>query len=74
MLQSLYIENIAVIRRLNLEPCPGFTVITGETGAGKSVVLVRSKQAGDIGLFVSVVHSVIVKRLNSFANRFSCRL
>lgn len=39
MLRSLYIENIAVARQVNVEFRPGFTVITGETGAGKSVMI-----------------------------------
>ena len=39
MLSSLYIENIAVIRRLSLDLTAGFTAVTGETGAGKSVIL-----------------------------------
>jgi DNA repair protein RecN (Recombination protein N) len=39
MLRSLHIENMAVIRDLELEPCAGLTVLTGETGAGKSVIV-----------------------------------
>lgn len=39
MLLSLYIENIAVISRLEIEMSEGFTAMTGETGAGKSVIL-----------------------------------
>ncbi len=39
MLRSLYIENIAVAKRLNLELSHGFTVLTGATGAGKSVMI-----------------------------------
>ena len=39
MLRSLYIENVAVARRVNVDFHPGFTVITGETGAGKSVMI-----------------------------------
>lgn len=39
MLRSLYIENIAVARRINLDFESGFTVLTGETGAGKSVMI-----------------------------------
>ena len=39
MLTSLHIENAAVIRLLDLELDRGFTVLTGETGAGKSVIL-----------------------------------
>ena len=39
MLLSLHIENLAVIRRLDVDFSGGFTVITGETGAGKSVMI-----------------------------------
>ncbi len=39
MLSSLHIENAAVIRSLDLEFDRGFTALTGETGAGKSVIL-----------------------------------
>lgn len=39
MLASLHIENMAVIRRLDADFDRGFTVITGETGAGKSVMM-----------------------------------
>ena len=39
MLSSLFIENIAVAKRLNVDFRDGFTVITGKTGAGKSIVI-----------------------------------
>ncbi len=39
MLRSLHIENIAVIRRLDLDFRDGFSVLTGETGAGKSIII-----------------------------------
>lgn len=39
MLKSLNIENIAVIEKSNIELCCGFNVLTGETGAGKSIVI-----------------------------------
>lgn len=39
MLQSLYIENMAVIRRVEADFLHGFTAITGETGAGKSIMM-----------------------------------
>lgn len=39
MLSELYIENLAVIERLNVQLGEGFTVFTGETGAGKSIVI-----------------------------------
>lgn len=39
MLQRLYIENYALIEQLELDFCKGFTVMTGETGAGKSILL-----------------------------------
>lgn len=39
MLQSLHIRNLALLDALRLEFEPGFTAVTGETGAGKSVLL-----------------------------------
>ena len=39
MLLSLHIENIAVIRSCDFDFSSGFMVLTGETGAGKSVVI-----------------------------------
>lgn len=39
MLTGLRLENIALIERLELDFSTGFTVLTGETGAGKSILL-----------------------------------
>lgn len=39
MLISLHIENIAVIQRADIEFERGFNILTGETGAGKSIVI-----------------------------------
>ncbi len=39
MLQSLYIRNYVLIDRLEMEFDSGFTTITGETGAGKSILM-----------------------------------
>ncbi len=39
MLQSLRIRNLALLEEIDLEFEPGFTVVTGETGAGKSILL-----------------------------------
>ena len=39
MLSLLHIENIAVIERSDISFNPGFNVLTGETGAGKSIVI-----------------------------------
>ena len=39
MLKSLNIENIAVIEKADIEFSPGLNVLTGETGAGKSIVV-----------------------------------
>ena len=50
MIISLSIENFALIEKLNIDFSTGFSVITGETGAGKSILLgaldlVRGKRA-----------------------------
>lgn len=39
MLHELTIENLALIESLTLRPGAGFTVLTGETGAGKSIII-----------------------------------
>ena len=39
MLQSLHIENVAVIEKTDITFGKGLTVLTGETGAGKSIVI-----------------------------------
>lgn len=39
MLQSIHIKNIVLIENLELDFKPGFTALTGETGAGKSIIL-----------------------------------
>ena len=39
MLRSLHIENIAVVERSDVEFGPGLNVLTGETGAGKSIII-----------------------------------
>ena len=46
MLRKLFIKNYALIDHLDIELHPGFSVITGETGAGKSIIL------GAIGLLL----------------------
>ena len=39
MLSFLHIENIAVIKKLDIDFASGFTALTGETGAGKSIII-----------------------------------
>ena len=39
MLKQLYIKDFTLIDELNIQFFPGFSVITGETGAGKSIVI-----------------------------------
>jgi DNA repair protein RecN (Recombination protein N) len=46
MLRNLQIQNYALIRQLEIEPSPGLNMITGETGAGKSIMI------GAVGLLL----------------------
>ena len=39
MLAQLFIRNIAVIEKASIDFEGGFTVLTGETGAGKSIII-----------------------------------
>lgn len=47
MLSQIYVSNLALIRRLSMDMERGFSVLTGETGAGKSLVL------DSLGLFLT---------------------
>ena len=44
MLRSLSIENVAVIEKADIDFEDGFSVLSGETGAGKSIII------GSVGL------------------------
>lgn len=46
MIQSLSIQNYALIKSLEMSPSPNLNIITGETGAGKSIML------GAVGLLL----------------------
>lgn len=61
MLQTLFIQNYALIERLDIDFFPGFSVITGETGAGKSIML------GAIGLLMG--QRADIKSIRSGANK-----
>ena len=61
MLQSLYIQNYALIDKLDIDFTAGFSVITGETGAGKSIIL------GAIGLLLG--QRADVKAIRKGANK-----
>ncbi len=81
MLQSLHIENMAVIRKLDVDFSDGFTVITGETGAGKSVMIdslrlllgakaekdmIRhGKEAGEVGALFSLSSPSLLSSLTA---------
>ena len=53
MLQSIFIQNYALIDKLDIAFEPGFSVITGETGAGKSIIL------GAIGIVAGIVLTIL---------------
>ena len=61
MLQSIHIQNYALIESLDINFHPGFSVITGETGAGKSIIL------GAIGLLVG--QRADIKAIKTGANK-----
>ncbi|MBR0406040.1 MAG: DNA repair protein RecN [Eggerthellaceae bacterium] len=39
MIDEIQVQNLALIRKASLSPCEGLTVVTGETGAGKTALL-----------------------------------
>ena len=64
MLKHLYIKNFTLIDELNIDFFPGFSVITGETGAGKSIIV------GAVGLLKG--NRADIKSIK--ANRDKCML
>ncbi len=61
MIKNLHIENYALIEHLDIDMHSGFSVITGETGAGKSIIL------GAIGLLLG--QRADTKSIKNGANR-----
>ena len=57
MLKLLHIENIAVIESCDIEFGCGFNVLTGETGAGKSIIIDASP---DVTEGIEVVYDCII--------------
>ena len=39
MIEHLYIENVALIEKINIEFNKGLNILSGETGAGKSIII-----------------------------------
>ena len=48
MLQKLVIKNVALIDSVEIDFTKGLNVLSGETGAGKSVIIDKQKNNGDI--------------------------
>ena len=69
MLKSLYIKNYAIIDELELQFSDGFTVFTGETGAGKSIIvgalsyLIKSK--ADVSVIRNGAQKAIIEGIFS---------
>lgn len=82
MICGLYIENYALIEKLNLNFNEGFSVITGETGAGKSIMLgalslilgsradVKSLRLKDRKCIVEGYFNIKNYQLNSFFEKY----
>lgn len=78
MLKSLYIKNYALIESLDIDFNPGFSVITGETGAGKSIILgalalilgqradIKSIKQGEDKCIIEGIFNISAYRLKNF--------
>ena len=62
MLLQLSIHHLALIDDITIEFAPGFNVLTGETGAGKSIVVdavnlvLAFSRADRMGTYLSLIH------------------
>ena len=70
MLSLLHIENIAVIDRADISFDQGFNVLTGETGAGKSIVIDAMNMSVVVGTLAGDDTVMIVMRDNNAAAAF----
>ena len=59
MLSSLQIENVAVIQKAEVHFKPGLNVLTGETGAGKSILIDSIKGCTDHRLGGPCAHKIL---------------
>ena len=66
MLQELDIRNYALINRLGIDFCPGLNILTGETGAGKSIII------GAVGLVLGERTSTDVIRTGADSALVRC--
>jgi DNA repair protein RecN (Recombination protein N) len=83
MIKSLVITNIAVVAAVELELQDGFTVLTGETGAGKSILVdalglvLGDRGSTDLvrtGEERAVVEAALeVSRVGRFSRSMGCR-
>ena len=75
MLSTLYIENIAVIEKTNIDFTKGLNVLTGETGAGKSIIIdsINAEKVIDLGFQVDD-DTLILSRELSLNGRNTCRI
>ncbi len=72
MLKSLSIKNYAIIDRLELQPSEGLNVLTGETGAGKSILLgalgLVLGQRADLGVLRNPEEKCVVEAIFQLAD------
>ena len=72
MLSSLLIKNYALIRHLEMQPAAGLNIITGETGAGKSIMLgavgLLMGNRADIRVLLQKEHKCVVEGAFNLVN------
>ena len=57
MLAHLHVKNLALIEEIEVEFGPGLNILTGETGAGKSILLGSCQESRSMNLSLLPVHA-----------------
>ncbi len=73
MIDEIQVENLALIRKVSMAPSEGLTVLTGETGAGKTALLTACKLLMGFGRIKARFARALTRRASRAGSSFPPR-